>query len=86
MKLKKTKDSYYQIKQICKDLKENNLKKRVKEEGRFEDVPVEVSDRDRYGYVKLNSYYDFFQTQLFVPDKNDNLQPAGMSSTHKDYI
>ena len=53
---------------------------------RFEDVPVEVSDRDRYGYLKLNSYYDFFQTQLFVPDKNDNLQPAGMSSTHKDYI
>jgi len=52
----------------------------------FEDVPVEVSDQDRYGYVKLNSYYDFFQTQLFVPDKNDNLQPAGMSSTHKDYI
>ena len=53
---------------------------------RFEDVPVEVSDRDRYGYLKLNSYYDFFQTQLFVPDKNDNLQPAGMSSNHKDYI
>ena len=55
-------------------------------EERFEDVPIEVSDRDRYGYVKLNSYYDFFQTQLFVPDKNDNLQPAGMSSTNKDYI
>ena len=53
---------------------------------RFEDVPVEVSDRDRYGYLKLNSYYDFFQTQLFVPDKNDILQPAGMSSTNKDYI
>ena len=52
----------------------------------FEDVPVEVSDRDRYGYVKLNSYYDFYQSILFVPDKNDNLQPAGMSSTHKDYI
>ena len=55
-------------------------------EDKFEDVPVEVSDRDRYGYVKLNSYYDFFQTQLFVPDKNDNLQPAGMSSTHKNYV
>ena len=53
---------------------------------RFEDVPVEVSDRDRYGYLKLNSYYDFFQTQLFTPDKNDILQPAGMSSTNKDYI
>ena len=52
----------------------------------FEDVPVEVSDRDRYGCVKLNSYYDFYQSILFVPDKNDILQPAGMSSTHKDYI
>ena len=52
----------------------------------FEDVPVEVSDRDRYGHVKLNSYYDFYQSILFVPDKNDILQPAGMSSTHKDYI
>ena len=55
-------------------------------EERFEDVPVEVSYLDRYGYVKLNSYYDFFQTQLFTPDKNDILQPAGMSSTNKDYI
>ena len=52
----------------------------------FEDVPVEVSDRDRYGYVKLNSYYDFYQSILFVPDKNDNLQPAGMSSTNRNYI
>ena len=51
----------------------------------FEDVPVEVSDRDRYGYIKLKSYYEFYQSILFVPDKNDNLQPAGMSSTHKDY-
>ena len=47
-------------------------------EERFEDVPIEVSDRDRYGYVKLNSYYDFYQSILFVPDKNDTLQPAGM--------
>ena len=52
----------------------------------FEDVPLEVSDRDRYGHVKLNSYYDFYQSILFVPDKNDILQPAGMSSTHKDYV
>ena len=55
-------------------------------EERFEDVPVEVSDRDRYGRVKLISYYEFYQSILFVPDKNDILQPAGMSSNHKDYI
>lgn len=53
---------------------------------RFEDVPVEVSDRDRYGKVKFISYYEYYKHILFVPDKNDNLQPAGMSSTNKDYI
>jgi hypothetical protein len=52
----------------------------------FEDVPVEVSDRDRYGRVKLISYYEYYKHILYVPDKNDILQPAGMSSTHKDYI
>ena len=55
-------------------------------EERFEDVPIEVSDRDRYGRVKLISYYEYYKHILYVPDKNDNLQPAGMSSTHKDYI
>ena len=49
MKIKKAKDSYYEIKQICKDLKENNLKKRIKEEGRFEDVPKHLSDKDAEG-------------------------------------
>ena len=53
---------------------------------RFEDVPVEVSDRDRYGKVQIKSYYEFYQSILFVHDKNDNLQPARMSSTHKDYV
>ena len=52
----------------------------------FEDVPVEVSDRDRYGKVHIKSYYEFYQSILFVPDKNEILQPAGMSSTNKDYI
>ncbi len=56
------------------------------EDDYFEDVPVEVSDRDRYGKVEIKSYYDFYQSILFVPDKNDNLQPAGMSSTNRNYI
>ena len=59
---------------------------REKMEDRFEDVPQELDELDRAGSVKITSYYDFFQTQLFVPDKNDILQPAGMSSTNKDYI
>ena len=54
-------------------------------EERFEDVPKEISDRDRYGKVKLKSYYEFYQSILFVPDKNDNIQPAGMTATNRNY-
>ena len=53
---------------------------------RFEDVPEELDELDRVGSVKLKSYYEFYQEILFYPDRNDNLQPAGMSSNHKDYI
>ena len=60
MKSKKAKDSYYEIKQICKDLKENNLKKRIREEGRFEDVPKHLSDKDAEGSFRRNSYMNFF--------------------------
>ena len=56
MKIKKAKDSYYEIKQICKDLKENNLKKRIREEGRFEDVPKHISDKDAEGSFKRKPY------------------------------
>ncbi len=59
---------------------------REKMEDRFEDVPQELDELDRVGRIKLKSYYEFYQKILFYPDKNDNLQPAGMSSNHKDYI
>ena len=55
-------------------------------EDRFEDVPQELDELDRVGRIKLKSYYEFYQEILFYPDRNDNLQPAGMSSNHKDYI
>ena len=55
-------------------------------EDRFEDVPQELDELDRAGRIKLKSYYEFYQEILFYPDRTDNLQPAGMSSNHKDYI
>ena len=59
---------------------------REKMEDRFEDVPQELDELDRVGRIKLKSYYEFYQEILFYPDRTDNLQPAGMSSNHKDYI
>ena len=86
MKRKKAKDSYYEIKKLCKDLKENNLKKRVREEGRFEDVPKHISDKDAEGSFKRKSYMNFFLSVKHDIDHNDLLIPSGLNSTDKNYV
>ena len=85
MKIKKAKDSYYEIKQICKDLKENNFKKRIKEEGRFEDVPKHLSDKDAEGSFRRNSYMNFFQSVKYHFDQTLLTQPSGVTATNKNY-
>jgi len=47
-------------------------------EDRFEDVPQELDEIDRAGSVKITSYYEYYKHIVFYPDKNDNIQPAGM--------
>lgn len=58
---------------------------RKKLEERFEDVPVELSEQDRFGAVKINSYMDFFLNVRFMPDKDDMKQPAGMTANNRNY-
>lgn len=86
MKIKKAKDSYYEIKKICKDLKERNLKKRVREEGRFEDVPKHISDKDAEGKVTRTPYMNFFLSVKYEIDNDDLLIPSGLNSTDKNYV
>ena len=70
MKIKsKVEDSYYEIKKICKALKEKNQKLRIKDEERFEDVPKHISDRDREGKVFHNSYMDFYLSVKYEFDQ-----------------
>lgn len=85
MKRKKAKNSYFEIKQICKELKENNLKKRIKEDGRFEDVPKHISDKDAEGSYKRKSYMDFFQSVKYHFDQTLLTQPSGVTATNKNY-
>ena len=54
-------------------------------EERFEDVPIEVSDRDRYGYVKLASYMDYYKNIVFNADKDDHVHPAGLTANNRNY-
>ena len=85
MKIKKAKDSYYEIKKICKDLKEKNLKKRIKEEDRFEDVPKHISDKDAEGSFKRQSYMNFFLSVRHHFDPTLITQPSGVTATNKNY-
>ena len=85
MKIKKAKDSYYEIKQMCKDLKENNLKKRIREEGKFEDVPKHISDKDAEGSFKRKPYMNFFQSVKYHFDQTLLTQPSGVTATNKNY-
>lgn len=54
-------------------------------EERFEDVPIKVSDRDRYGYVKLTSYMDYYKNIVFNADKDDHVHPAGLTANNRNY-
>jgi|TARA_R100001480_G_scaffold15436_2_gene24341 hypothetical protein len=55
-------------------------------EDRFEDVPQELDEIDRAGSVKITSYYEYYKHIVFYPDKNDNIQPAGMTATNRNYM
>ena len=85
MKIKKAKDSYYEIKKICKDLKEKNLKKRIKEEDMFEDVPKHISDKDAEGKITKNSYMNFFLSVRHHFDQTLITQPSGVTAKNKNY-
>ena len=54
-------------------------------EDRFEDVPQELDEQDRAGSVKITSYYEYYRHVIFYPDKNDTVQPAGMTATNSNY-
>jgi len=54
-------------------------------EERFEDVAPELDELDRAGHVRIESYHDFYQAMLFYPERNDKLQPAGMTATNRNY-
>ena len=56
-----------------------------KMEDRFEDVSQELDEQDRAGHVKIKSYHSFYQHLIFYPDRKDNLQPAGMTATNRNY-
>jgi len=78
------KSKYIELTNIYKELK--NKKPTEEETEKFEDVPEILSERDREGSYKKASYMDFYQRLKFFINTEEQIQPSGMVSKHKDYV
>ena len=81
----KIKNSYYGLKEVFREIKEQNYKKKYKETERFVDVSDELAELDRIGKVKKNDYMDYYLGVKFHQDKKDEVQPSGMTAKNKNY-
>ena len=79
----KIKNSYYDLKAVFKELKNNETK--VQEEERFEDVPIKLSDKDKEGSFIYASYMDFYVNVKYELEKGEDVQPSGVTATNKNY-
>lgn len=79
------KNSYYDLKEVFREIKERNYKKKYKETERFVDVSDELAELDRIGKVKKNDYMDYYLGVKFHQDKKDEVQPSGMTAKNKNY-
>jgi hypothetical protein len=81
----KIKNSYYDLKEIFREIKERNYKKKYKETDRFVDVSDELAEKDRIGKVKKNDYMNYYLGVKFNQDKKEEVQPSGMTAKNRGY-
>jgi len=79
------KNSYYGLKEVFREIKEQNYKKKYKETERFVDVSDELAEQDRIGKVKKNDYMDYYLGVKFHQDKKDEVHSSGMKAKNKNY-
>ena len=79
------KNSYYGLKELFREIKQQNYKKKYKETERFVDVSDELAELDRIGKVKKNDYMDYYLGVKFHQDKKEEVQPSGMTAKNKNY-
>tara|TARA_A100000172_G_scaffold80465_1_gene70125 strand:- start:2511 stop:2807 length:297 start_codon:yes stop_codon:yes gene_type:complete len=81
----KIKNSYYDLKEIFREIKERNYKTKYKETDRFVDVSDELAEKDRIGKVKKNDYMDYYLSVKSNRQIKDEVQPSGMTAKNKNY-
>jgi len=79
------KNSYYGLKEVFREIKEQNYKKKYKETERFVDVSDELAELDRIGKVKKNDYMDYYLSVKSNRQIKDEVQPSGVTAKNKNY-
>ena len=79
------KNSYYGLKELFREIKDQNYKRKYKETDRFVDVSDELAEKDRIGKVKKNDYMNYYLGVKFYQDKKEEVQPSGMTAKNKNY-
>ncbi len=77
------KNSYYGLKKVFRDFK--NKQTKIKDEEKFEDVPKELSDKDKEGSYKFIGYMDYYLGVKFDQDKDLEVQPSGVTAKNRNY-
>lgn len=79
------KNSYYDLKEIFREIKEKNYNNKHKETERFVDVSDELAEQDRIGKVKKNDYMDYYLSVKSNRQIKDEVQPSGVTAKNKNY-
>jgi len=79
------KNSYYGLKKVFRDFKNKNKRLKTDDEGKFEDVPKELSDKDKEGSYKFIGYMDYYLGVKFDQDKDLEVQPSGVTAKNRNY-
>lgn len=81
----KIKNSYYDLKKVFKETKKASEKLNIKNEEKFEDVPIKLSDKDKEGSFIYASYMDFYVNVKYELEKGEDVQPSGVTAKNKNY-
>lgn len=81
----KIKHSYYELKKLFKKTRDKARKIKVLDEEKFEDVPVELSDKDKEGKIEKRGYMEFYLSMRSNRQIKDLIIPSGLTSTDKNY-
>lgn len=79
---RKLEQNFYDLRKLYEETKAQSIHD---DNDKFEDVPQNIADSDKYGKVNLKGYMDFYLSMKSNRQIKDLSTPAGLTSTNKNY-